>query len=175
MPLPDRSADDEIVEARIVLTEDDAREAARLFRLITDAVGLLPESGMGAENAIDPEMMVTRARIIFHGRLARARHFNRAMFGEPAWDILLVLYINDRGGGRLTATKIADLIEQPFSTVVRWIDYLEKERLIERRQHPNDKRISLIGLLEKGRAAIDAYLGEVPSLLAQSSAWQSGK
>lgn len=163
MPFADRSSDNDDLEARIVLTGDDAREAARLFRLLAEAVGW-PDEPHVSNGQISPEMLISRARIVFHSRLARSKYFNRAMFGEPAWDILLVLYINDRGGGRLTATKIADLIEQPFSTVVRWIDYLVKERLIERRPHPNDKRIANISLLDKGRASIDAYLGSVPTL-----------
>lgn len=166
MPFPGHSADNDEFEARIRLTEGDVREAARLFRLLTDAVN----GGGGDEAAgrshVGSDQLVSRARIIFQSRVNRARHFNRAMFGEPAWDILLLLYINDLGGARLTATKIADMIEQPFSSVVRWLDYLQKERLIERRPHSNDKRIALIALLEKGRDSIESYLSDVPELQA---------
>jgi DNA-binding MarR family transcriptional regulator len=164
MPLADRPLDNDVFGARIVLTEEDAREAARLFRLLAKAVGIPQEEATEAGEEISTEVLVSRARIIFHSRLARTRHFNRAMFGEPAWDIMLMLYINDRGGSRLTATKIADLIEQPFSSVVRWIDYLAKERLIERLPHPNDKRVSIIALREKGRDSIETYLGTVAAL-----------
>lgn len=160
MPFPDRQVE-EAMEARITLTEDDARDAARLFRLISE--GFAPHPSGGATGPLAHDTLVERARSIFHGRLTRARHFNRSMFGEPAWDILLLLFINDRSDSWLTATRLAELIEQPFSTVVRWIDYLEKERMIERRQDPKDKRISIIGLLDKGRQSVSSYLGELPS------------
>ena len=35
-------------------------------------------------------------------RQLRARHFNRAIFGEPAWDSLLILHISDAVEGRQT-------------------------------------------------------------------------
>ena len=102
-----------------------------------------------------------RARIILHSRRVRERYFKRAMFGEPAWDILLVLYIADLSGTRQTIGKLAEWIETPLTTAVRWIGYLEKERLVERQPHPTDKRTVYIQLLPKGRQAMGEYLSEM--------------
>lgn len=158
MPIRELPADNDDREGRVVLTEKDAREAARLLRLLADAGGQSLPDVVAEGDLASPESLVSRAHILFQSRRDRYHHFNRAMFGEPAWDTLLALYINDLGGRRLTASRLAELIEEPFSTVFRWIDYLEKERLIERVPHPNDKRTTIIRLLEKGRKSMEDYL-----------------
>jgi DNA-binding MarR family transcriptional regulator len=143
------------------LSEKDAREAARLLAILlghrnTESLGAI-ESKLAPER----EQLLRKAREIFSGRRNRRKHFNRAMFDEPAWDIVLALYIAEFREARLTISRIADWIEVPTSTAVRWIDYLEKQRLIERQPHPNDKRISFLRLLDRGRAAMDTYLSEL--------------
>lgn len=161
MPYRERPAENEDIEGRIFLSERDAREAARLLRMLSEVVGYLPEAPAPAGEPPGPEELAARARIILHSRRAREHYFKRAMFGEPAWDILLVLYVSDLSGGRQTISKLADWIETPLSTVIRWIGYLEKERLVERHPHPTDKRTVFIRMLPKGRQAMGDYLTEM--------------
>jgi DNA-binding MarR family transcriptional regulator len=158
MTFPERTVNNRDLKGLSILSEHDAREATRLLRQLIEALGNYVDPEGSYNERPYTEALASRARIIFQGRKARLRHFNRAMFGEPAWDMMLALYISDIDGERLTATRLADLIEQPFSSVVRWIDYLEKERFIERRQHPTDKRVQQIRLTDKGRRSMEAYL-----------------
>lgn len=162
MTFSERPVDNDDLKGRVILTEHDAREATRLFRLLSEAMRDPSDAERSSDEGTTAESLVSRARIIFQSRKARMRHFNRAMFGEPAWDMMLALYITDIDGSRLTASRLAELIEQPFSSVLRWIDYLEKERFIERKQHPTDKRVLQIRLLEKGRQTMEAYLSTAP-------------
>lgn len=97
-----------------------------------------------------------------HTRRLRARHFSRAMFAEPAWDMLLLLYLADSAQERQTIGQLAEGIETPLTTVLRWVGYLEKEHLVERQDHPTDRRIVFIGLTNKGRTALETYLTELP-------------
>jgi DNA-binding MarR family transcriptional regulator len=97
-----------------------------------------------------------------NSRRLRFRYFKRAMFGEPAWEILLTLYITEGAEGRQSIGRLADLIETPLSTTARWIDYLERERLVEREPHPTDKRVIYIRLLAKARELLEAYLSGTP-------------
>jgi DNA-binding MarR family transcriptional regulator len=161
MPFAERPAENEEIEGRVVLSETDARAAARLFRMLSEAVGYFPDSDRSAEGPISPEELTSRARIILHSRQVRERYFSRAMFGEPAWDMLLVLYITDMSEGRQTITNLAKRTEMPLSTVVRWLDYLEKEKLIERQPHPTNRRSFFIRLLPKARKAMGEYLTEM--------------
>jgi DNA-binding MarR family transcriptional regulator len=149
----------------VTLTEKDIKDAARLFRLLTDPVlvaSALPDFSFAAPGTTEREILISRARIVLNARRLRERHFNRVMFGEPAWDILLMLYASDQSPGRLTLSRLAEWIETPLTTVVRWVNFLEEEHLVERQAHPTDRRTVFIKLRETGRAALDAYLGTIP-------------
>lgn len=165
---PTASNDD--LDKIVRLTDKDIRDAARLFRLLADAGSQLQsvaapsnrEDSTKHVNQSETEDLLARAKLILSSRRLRARYFNPAVFGEPAWEILLVLYITDSSGGRQTLGKLADWIETPPTSVLRWVGYLEKEKFLERQPHPNDRRITFLRLLPKGREAMDAYLGAVP-------------
>lgn len=153
----------------VTLSEKDIRDAARLFRLISDGTPwaslVLSEQELPRRPSAEPlpnDELISRARALLHMRRLRARHFNRVMFAEPAWDILLLLYLGGSLEGRQTIGHLAELIETPLTTVLRWVAYLEKERLVERRDHPTDRRMVFIELTDKGRKAMDAFLRALP-------------
>ena len=107
--------------------------------------------------AIDvPDEVKQRALQMLADRRRRHEVFGKSMFGEPAWEILLFLYAL---GPKQTITKLADLAGASKSTTLRWIDYLEKERLIARVHHALDSRVFLLELTEKARQALDRYFG----------------
>jgi DNA-binding MarR family transcriptional regulator len=151
----------------VTLTERDVRDAARLFRLLADPTlaggmpALFPvpiQTGLGTGQ----EALISKARIVLNSRRLRERYFASELFGEPAWDILLSLYIAEQSSGRMTTSRLAEQIQTPMTTVVRWLNHLEADQLIERQAHPTDRRTAFIKLLKKGRAALDSYLGSIP-------------
>jgi DNA-binding MarR family transcriptional regulator len=160
MPSSERLHRNEDLEGRVFLSEEDAQAAARLMRLLADAVGYAPKSEDSLGRPNDDELG-SRAQYIIHSRRIRSRHFQRSMFGEPAWDVLLLVYAGDVSGDRQTPTKLARWTGIPLSTVSRWIEYLEHQQLVERQPHPTDKRIVFVRLLPKGRQAMSNYLTEV--------------
>ncbi len=153
----------------VTLTEKDMKDAARLFRLLADhaiAPNGVSEFFAKSPGPADRETLVSRARIVLHARRLRQRHFNRIMFGEPAWDILLMLYVSEQSAARLTLSRLAEWVETPLTTVVRWVNFLEEEELVARQPHPTDRRTVFVTLRQKGRAALDDYLGSVPEELS---------
>ena len=153
----------------VTLSEKDVRDAARLLRLISEEMpwadlSLSRHAGSTSRSANPSrrDELVDRARTVLHTRRLRVRHFNRVMFAEPAWDILLLLYLAESSEGRQTIGQLATLIETPLTTVLRWVGYLEKEHLIQRIDHPTDRRIVFVRLTDKGRDSLDAFLGELP-------------
>ena len=152
------------ISKTVSLTERDIRDASRLFRLLADpalAMGGLSDQLAPSSGTQDREILVSRARIVLNSRRLRERFFRRIMFGEPAWDILLLLYVSERSG-RLTMSRLAEWVEAPLTTVARWVKFLEEEHLVERTAHPTDRRTVFISLLDKGRTALDSYLGLIP-------------
>jgi DNA-binding MarR family transcriptional regulator len=102
---------------------------------------------------------------IIRARRARVPAFNKSMFGEPAWDMLLELYINKDIGARHSVGRLCELSGEPPTTALRWLDYLEKEKLVGREPNPTDRRTEFVEMTEKGRSAMAEYLFETLKLL----------
>ena len=81
------------------------------------------------------------------------------MFGEVAWELLLMLYALDTGA-RQTVSTIASFLDTPKTTTIRWIEYLEQSGLIERSPHPTDKRFVFVGLTDNGKKTMELYLSD---------------
>ena len=152
-------------DSKIVsLSDKDLRDAARLFQLLAGAAvasGAGPDVIASASGNRHRASLVARARTELDGRRLRQRFFNAIMFGEPAWDVLLMLYICEQSFGRLTMSRLAEWVEAPLTTVGRWVKYLEDEQLAQRESHPTDRRTVFISLRDKGRTALDSYLSRV--------------
>jgi len=150
----------------ITLSGRDLRAATRLLNLIlgTDA-DRGPELRMTkATGPHDRAILLGRARQEFVARAQRSQIFNRAMFGEPAWDMLLALYLTEQTGARHTVSGLINLSGVPPTTALRWLDFLENnEHLVIRKPNSVDKRVFLIELTEKARDALDAYFSGTAS------------
>lgn len=161
-----RDQDDGELEARLHLSRKDVRDAARLFELIASAFEKPASAKLARSAALHRHQLVQRARAILASRQLRLTHFNPAMFGEPAWEILLILYVAESEGERQTPSKLAAATGTPLSTTIRWIDYLEKKELVARQNHPTDKRVVFISLRERAQSAMDSYLGSIEEVRA---------
>jgi DNA-binding MarR family transcriptional regulator len=100
------------------------------------------------------------ARAILRARRRRCKMFNPSMFGEPAWDMMLTLYASMTDGPRLSVGRLSSLSGAAPTTALRWLDYLEMERLVVRESNPDDRRSDFVDLTDKGRSAIEQYLSE---------------
>ena len=158
----------------ITLTPEDARELARLLGLLIrdqpvlagEVAATLRDLKVGkglSPLPVDRRELVLKARAVMSERKRRTRFFKKAMFGEAAWDMLLALYITDYAGRRQTISKLVDWANAPRSTANRWIDYLERERLIVRSPHPDDRRFVFVDLAEKGRRLLNEYFSTLPN------------
>jgi DNA-binding MarR family transcriptional regulator len=161
----------------VTLSPRDVADALRLLNLLLkghpDDFGLAP-AGLAAERAPvasdgkavapSPATLKVKARAITSLRQARARQFGRAMFSEPAWDILLALYGAEDSERRMTVTGLAEMSGAPMTTALRWLDYLEQCRLIVRVASPTDRRVMFVQLAPLGVEKMSAYLTSVEPL-----------
>lgn len=83
--------------------------------------------------------------------------FGQSMFGEAAWDMLLVLYITELYGPRQTVGDLARAAGSPKTTANRWLGFLVGHDLVRCYEHPTDGRTSFVTLTEKGRTKLDEY------------------
>ena len=155
---------------KVTLSRSDAREIARLLRLLLQSnagqayVEAVAQQRGTTKTCLSPPALVAKARAVFQERKRREEFLSRAMLGEPAWDMLLGLYIDP--DQRMSVGRLVTMVAVPQTTALRWIDYLEKERLIMKRDDPDDRRFVNIELLDRGRKALDAYFDSLPANLA---------
>ena len=132
------------------LSPRDREDAARLLSL------LLGEGGAEAQR--QDVGLIQLAESIIEARRRRAEIFNPAMFGEPAWELLLTLFVMDREGPRLTIGRLAQVAGIKLTTALRWLEYLEDQAFVRREQHPTDARTAFIELTDKARETLRLYL-----------------
>ncbi|USI73527.1 helix-turn-helix domain-containing protein [Sphingomonas morindae] len=87
--------------------------------------------------------------------------FGRNIVGDPAWSILLTLYLEGyRGQRSLSVTDACRASGVPMTTALRWIKALETEGFLERQGDRNDARRYLLQLtpaaIWKIHGALDA-------------------
>ena len=149
-----RSADD---VRRVTLTGRDVDDATRLLRILTleDAGKTDPKP-----HSLSPRFaLIETARELLRIRHRRIDVFGKAMFREPAWEILLNLYA-EQDGVRFTIGKLAQKSGTPLTTALRWIDYLEKRRFVRRELNPTDARAFFVELTDAALSALDVFLSE---------------
>lgn len=153
-PGPKSPRDDIVGEPlqTITLTGEEAAVARRLLAKLGCENRLPTVIGSAAD---DDVMSVARA--VYQSRKRRSIHFGSALFSEPAWDMLLVLFIYGDRGDRMSVTKLAEFSESPLTTAIRWLDYLESQRWIVRTPCPNDRRKFFVNLSDKGRSLMVTY------------------
>src|SRR3954470_14701622 len=134
----------------IEVSNRDLRDAVRLLTLLLDNSPPATRSRELAEPA-NKEQLIQRATSMFEARQQRKTFFNPDLFGETAWDMLLVLYMLDDRGPRLTVGRLAQLAGSPQTSALRWLSTLETQQLIRRESHPNDARSTFVQLSDKGR------------------------
>jgi DNA-binding MarR family transcriptional regulator len=106
-------------------------------------------------------VLLEHARWTFASRAMRSRFLSSVMFGEAAWDMLLVLYVSDKSNARHTVSGLVELAGVPPTTALRWLDYLEQQELVARSPHPTDKRVYYVEMTDKAREAMEAYFSHV--------------
>lgn len=94
-----------------------------------------------------------------HRRQARKHFLPPSIFGEAAWNILLVLASND---GRESSGMTALLAHSgaPPSTTLRWVAYLEQEGFVVTLHDRMFNVGCCIALTDLGRSALERYFRE---------------
>ena len=100
------------------------------------------------------------AELLQKRRAARAAHFPKEIFGEVAWDIMIILYV-ERSNKPLSLTAISMSIQVPMSTLLRWITYLEVQLLVTTVPVVKDERVRLLQITDMGRNVMDGCMTEL--------------
>lgn len=103
------------------------------------------------------------ARWEYRRRRSRARFFEAdGLFGEPAWDMLLDLFIAGREGKALPVTSACIGAAVPVTTALRWLGLLEQRGLVVRQADRHDARRALVCLSAEATDRMERYLQRSP-------------
>lgn len=154
---------------------------------ITDRSAPLPSSSilpswlldLATRNAVTPaedeDTIRARCRSLAIA-LTRIRDLRNKTFGDqipfadPAWDILLDLYLARLNGQRLSVTDVAVGAQVPPTTALRWITLLTEKNAIERARDPHDRRRTFLSLTDSQFYSLDAFFRSVSASISSTEA-----
>lgn len=96
----------------------------------------------------------------YRDRRRRAELFDAKFFGEPAWDMLLDLFINRARGQTVATTSLCIASGVPPTTALRWIGVLEGKGLVHRYFCERDQRLHYVELTEDGVRRVAEHFRE---------------
>ena len=118
--------------------------------------------GSGAVEQAD-DAIVAMARRMYALRRCRDASFGAGLFSEPAWDILLHLFIAGAEGRRESVSSACDGAGAPATTALRKLKQLEEGRWVVREVDPADARRSYVRLSSRATRKMRSLLMAVCS------------
>ena len=109
-----------------------------------------------ADSALVPALQTARQ----HYRLARVRGelLGDGLFADPAWNMLLDLFISSAEGRRLSVSALCIGSRAPAATAHRYVQLLADAGLVERSADEKDGRRRFIALTDEGHDAMVTLL-----------------
>lgn len=100
-------------------------------------------------------------RKIIRQRQLRAQYFDRGLFADPAWDILLDLAAAAAEHKRISITSACTAAGVPPTTALRWIGELINTGLVERTEDVTDRRRAFVALTDRGSRAVARFFADM--------------
>jgi hypothetical protein len=117
-----------------------------------DISSLLVSSAQEHASSLDIALRQYQAR-----RLRETVFEDRTLFGEPAWNVLLDLFIAERQGKQMSVKSAYIGAAVPLSTAFRWLRILEEKGYVQRQHDGTDARRSYISLTPMGLERMTDY------------------
>lgn len=133
------------------------------------AEAVLGSSRRSLEKRLSDEQYLSLAKGLYACRqLIESRPAKTGLFGDPAWNILLDLFIAHMLGKCVCVTDTALAGNVPVTTALRWLSSLERTSLVERRRDHTDRRRSFVFLSGSGISYVKDILAEMSTLIAKA-------
>lgn len=96
-------------------------------------------------------------RGVIAARQRRLRYFDKSLFNEPAWDILLELFACEIEDKPISITSLCYASLAAPTTALRWFCLLEERGFLRREPDKVDGRRQFVHLTSVGNAALNGY------------------
>ncbi|MCK0098248.1 hypothetical protein MWU38_02525 [Qipengyuania sp. S6317L1] len=113
-------------------------------------------------SAIDQNAIIRTARRLFEERQSRSDHFPlHDLFGEPAWDILLLLFIAQAKGKGAKIENLSITSKIPARQALRWLEKLESRQMVFAYRDEDNPDEVFVRLTFEGRSSMTRYLQQI--------------
>jgi DNA-binding MarR family transcriptional regulator len=123
-----------------------------------------------ADSGADRSATVRFARQLFSLRRLREEVFGANLFADPAWDLLLHLYVESAAGAQVAISGLCAAARVRPTTGLRWINLLVDAGLLEKSDDPDDARRVFVGFAEGAEESIHRLLIQAISETAEEPA-----
>jgi len=149
--------------------------ATSLTDASSSAIPHRPPSTEGlAPQADDTAILLRASRDIVKTRNRRGQHLRGELFAEPAWDMLLDLFVAHLEGRRVYVTSLCIAANAPTSTALRYIQDMLKNGEILSASDPKDGRRRWLSLAENTVVAMTEIVRAFAMSRAGSGSGQPG-
>lgn len=132
--------------------------SARLLGLADRLEGVPANHHEPERRYIKGRTLLSLAVAEYLSRRKREEFISRTLLGEPAWDIMIDLYIQQQRGQFPSVGSASDASGVPDTSARRWLDALEAAHLLEKGPATFDRRAQRVALTEEGHFAVSAWL-----------------
>jgi DNA-binding transcriptional ArsR family regulator len=145
---------------------EDIRALGRMVHDLSDHIALLaqrvaappPPAPAQPRGELGPDWLVLAARAEVQARRFREKLLPHELFLDPAWDMLLDLFVAHHLGQRVNISNACLAADIPLTTALRWLSKLEQHGLVVREDDPNDRRRAFVRLTPPAESAIAQWL-----------------
>jgi DNA-binding MarR family transcriptional regulator len=121
------------------------------------------DAGPGVEPAsaktvsVDDGLISTFLGYERRARLLRGEIFDGNVINESSWPLLQELFAAHLKGERMRTKQLCATSGLPQTTVLRYLDHLERFDVIRREDDPDDNRVTLVSVTEAGAFWLREY------------------
>jgi hypothetical protein len=126
------------------------------FDLLVQSVG--DESRSSGGEIAQPNLIAAARSIIFQRRLRDRVIDCGSLFGEPAWEIMLDLFIATAEGKSISVSSACIGSAGPPTTALRYLSAMDEQCLVERFKHKSDARVIHVRLTDVAMKKMGAIL-----------------
>ncbi|WP_184476941.1 winged helix DNA-binding protein [Rhizorhapis suberifaciens] len=118
-----------------------------------DMIKRLASTRRGSE---EPTIALAETLILMRRR--REEALGRELFADPAWDILLDLYVARSRNRPISISSLCIAASVPATTALRWINSLAERGWLIREADPNDGRRMYVRLTDEASSKMRDFL-----------------
>jgi DNA-binding MarR family transcriptional regulator len=153
------------------LTDEEAALQASLDKPIPGGEGDENASPWGdvawsGTNTLSREARL--AALVLAARRRREALFGAALFADPAWDMLLELFVREARGSPVHVSNLCTAAAVPTTTALRWIGTLAEAGLVERRPTGSQRRVEIRLTPRAHQLMVEHLRGTAPDILSLS-------